>query len=231
MNNSKKILVIAAHPDDEILGCGATLYKYLKEGSQVKIVILGEGSTGRFPLNEINSDKAKFEIEERYGFSFKALNLLGIDKPTFYHLPCGRFDQIPLIDIGKIIESEISQFKPTILFTHSSKDVNFDHQKTFQATLQATRPKINSSLEYIFSYEVSSSSEWRYIDCFKPNYFVKISSEELLMKIKALNEYQSEVGEFPFPRSEEGIRTLAKYRGMQCAWEAAEAFELVRGVI
>lgn len=205
--------------------------KYRRQGVDLSILFLGEGSTCRFSKDQIHSQAAKDKISERYGFARVALKVLGIEKMRFCDFPCGRFDQIAIIDIGKEIESEIERFKPDAVFTHSRKDVNLDHQLTFQATLQAVRPRVGGSVQFLFSYEVNSSSEWRYSECFTPNFFVSLEEQDLNLKMRALREYKTEVGVFPHPRSDEGLRTLARYRGMQCAVEFAEGFELIRGVL
>lgn len=227
----KKVLVVAAHPDDDILGCGGTIAKYTQKGVEFKVIFIAEGTTCRFLTEEINSPKTLEEIDKRSTYAKKSLEILGVNDFMFYNLPCGRLDQEPIIEIGKIIEKEIAEFHPDTIFTHSDIDVNNDHLRVFQAVLQATRVGVLNVVKKVYSFEVLSSSEWRFVEVFKPNVFVSLDKEHIDLKIKALNEYVSEIKEFPFPRSDEGLRVLAKLRGMQVGTNYAESFSLVREVI
>lgn len=224
-----KVLIVAAHPDDDILGCGGFIARYAKK-YVFRVIFIAEGSSCRYGCAESCSADVRKVIEQRNNFGKKALSVLGVSDLAFYDLPCGRLDQEPLIDIGKIIENEIRMFKPTIIFTHSEMDVNNDHKLVFQATLQATRPGAQNLVGKLYTFEVLSSSEWQFVDSFMPNFFVTLSEKEILLKIKALEEYVTEQRNFPFPRSKEGLLTQAKYRGMQCASNYAEAFRLVREI-
>jgi len=227
-----KVLIVAAHPDDDILGCGGIMAKFKNDKTvQFKILFLGEGSSCRYDKNLINTEEVKQEIEKRNTYAKNALKILGVSEYKFSNFPCGRFDQVGLIDIGKVIESEIDTFKPDAIFTHSKEDVNNDHQITFQATLQATRPGAKNFIDKVFCFEILSSSEWRFTDSFLPNIFIELSDEDIKLKINALNEFVSEIKPFPFPRSDEGIKTLAKYRGMQVSKNYVESFKLIRGFI
>ena len=230
MDKMKKILVVVAHPDDDILGCGGTLCKLIKSGKDIKVVILGEGSTCRFLKEKINSVKAKRTINQRKQFEIEALKILGISEFIFYNLPCGRFDSIPIIDIGKLVENEINTFNPDTIFTHFEKDTNNDHRLVFQAVLQATRPGAQNIVDNVLSFEILSSTEWRFTEGFKPNYFVNIEFE-IKNKINAFSKFITEQKPFPFPRSSEGIKILSKYRGMQAAVQNAEAFFIVRSIV
>ena len=142
---------------------------------------------------------------------------------------CGKLNTYPIIDLGKIVEKEIKIFKPTTIITHSSSDVHRDHTTTFQACLQATRP-VNKAekVNFFYTFEILSSTEWNFGNSFQPNIFVDISNE-IKFKIKAIKKYDSELRKFPHPRSQEGINTLSKYRGMQANYKHAEAFKLIRG--
>lgn len=219
----KKILIIAAHPDDDILGCGGIMSKF-KDKSTFKVVFIGEGSTCRF--NSPNLPEAKDEIMIRNRFAEQALDHLGIKKFSFKNLPCGRFDSIPLIEINKLIEIEIKDFEPDTIFTHSNTDCNKDHVKVNESTIIATRPGFG--VKNVFSYEVLSSTEWGFKRPFNPNVFFSLSKNNVDDKCKALNFYKSEIKDYPFPRSVEGIHALAQRRGMQAGNYYAEAFELVR---
>lgn len=222
----KKVLIIAAHPDDDILGCGGLMSKY-REKVSFKVIFIAEGSSCRYSLSDTN-DQINNAIQERNTFGVKALELMGVKDYKFYNLPCGRLDQIPIIEINKIIEKEILDFKPDTVFTHSFEDTNNDHLIVHRATQMATRPQVNSSIKKVFSYEVLSSTEWRFTKTFSPNYFEFLSKEDVDNKWLALKKYESETKDFPYPRSKDGIFTLAKYRGIQSASHFAEAFTLIR---
>jgi len=224
----RRILVVIAHPDDEILGCGATIYSCRQLGADVRVVLLGEGSTCRFNENEIDSDAALKEKQERTAYALEALSIIKVNDYQFYDLPCGRFDQVPIIDIGKIVEKEIETFKPDVVLTHAQIDIHNDHLRTHQAVLQATRPNARNWVPEVLTFETPSSTEWRFTSVFKPSIFMPIDESALEVKISALEAYSSEIRDFPFPRSREGITTVAKYRGMQVGVSYAEAFQPVR---
>ena len=228
IENFEKVLVVAAHPDDEVLGCGGLIKKLTKSNKQVKVIFLAEGSSCRFPEKDIQKDEVKKEIQHRENCAKKALKIINVNSSSFYNLKCGRLNTYPIIDLGKIVEDEIHKFKPSVIITHSNFDVHHDHLSTFQACLQATRPSGKDiKVDYLFSFEILSSTEWRYNNCFEPNVFVNIE-EEIKYKIMAIKEYDSELRKFPHPRSEDGINSLAKYRGMQSGFKFAESFKLVR---
>jgi len=222
----KKILIIAAHPDDDILGCGGLISKYQSKGVIFKILFIGEGSTCRF--EDPGCKEAKSEIEHRNLSALKALKSLKVKDIEFNNLACGRFDQIPIIEINKIIEENIKDFVPDTVLTHSPYDVNNDHKIVFNATLMSTRPGANNHVKKLMSFEILSSSEWAFINTFKPNYFEELDECHIESKCHALSIYESEVKDYPFPRSNEGIRALAMMRGMQSGFKYAEAFNLIR---
>lgn len=222
----KRVLIVAAHPDDEVLGCGATISKYRKRGVAFRIVFVGEGSSCRF--DDPSDALACAATKQRTASARRAMQSLDIQDFEFHDLPCGRLDQVPIIAINKIIEKAVGDFNPDTVFTHSPSDVNNDHRLVFRSTLMATRPGAQNHVARVLSYEVPSSSEWSYSSSFTPNFFEEICEQDLLRKIAALNCYDSEIRPFPFPRSEQGLRTLAMNRGMQAAVNYAEAFHLVR---
>ena len=222
----KKVLIISAHPDDDILGCGGLMSKY-RETVDFNVIFIGEGSTCRFSNPE--SNQAKEAISERNSYAEKALNFLGVEKLTFFNKPCGRFDMIPLIEINKIIENEISTFKPDTIFTHSQFDNNKDHVKVYDSTMISTRP--GCGVKTVYSYEVLSSSEWSFNSPFNPNVFFSLSEDNVKEKWEALSFYESEIKPFPYPRSKEGIFSNANQRGIQCGSNYAEAFTILRQFI
>lgn len=222
----KRALIIAAHPDDETLGCGGLISKYQPLGVEFKVVFIGEGSTCRFGAPLVKD--AVTAIKQRTESAIQAMNILQVQNFEFHDLPCGRFDQLPVISINKIIEGVIRNFDPDTVFTHSPFDANNDHKIVFNATVMATRPGAQNHVSRLFSYEVLSSSEWAFVNTFNPNYFEELSEQNLDMKWQALALYESETKSYPFPRSKEGVCALSMTRGMQAGFAYAEAFHLIR---
>lgn len=230
MINMKRVLVVVAHPDDEVLGCGATIRKLVEAGALVRVLVVGEGSSCRFSSDQIDSDAVRTAIAHRRALADAAMEVLGVTDAWFGDFPCGRFDTVPVIEIGKLIETHIARFQPDTVVTHHGQDANSDHRITFNAVIAATRPVPGCCVRTVLSFETPSSTEWRFVNTFQPNVFIDVSNQ-IDIKVKAFNCYfETEGRAFPFPRCEEGLRTLAKYRGMQVGEEHAEAFVLVRSV-
>jgi len=229
MNKKKSILVIAAHPDDELLGCGGTIARMSKEGHDISIAILGEGITSRYLLRE---DADKKMIHNLYEHSNQVAKLLGAKNLQTFNLPDNRFDTIPLLDIVKILERYIEKIRPDCIYTHHSADLNLDHVLTNRATLIATRPLENSSVKTVLSYEVPSSTEWAFHTTgpgFQPNIFVDVT-KTIDTKIEAMEIYDGETREYPHPRSSESLRAIARRWGSVSGLKTAEAFELIRHI-
>jgi len=222
----KRILIIASHPDDETLGCAGMISKLREQDAKFFVLFIGEGSTCRY--NNPISKEALSSIEERNRSAKKAMAFLGVDDYLFNNSPCGRFDTVPIIEINKAIENVISEFEPDTIFTHSPNDANSDHKITYSSTIMSTRPGALNSVESVLTYEVLSSSEWAFNDVFKPNYFIELNLKDIENKCEALSFYESEIKDYPFPRSPKGIKTLAMVRGMQSGFHYAEAFNLIR---
>ncbi len=227
MNYKEKILIIAAHPDDEVLGCGGYLSKY-KNKKNFKVIFIGEGTSCRYSKKNFD-DKVNREILIRQNQSIKSLKFLGVDNFEFYNLPCGRLDSIDIIEINKIIEKEIKLFRPNIIMTHNSDDCNNDHRIINRSVMMATRPIIsNRFLKTIITFEIISSTEWDFKNQFNPNYFENLSDKNIKDKVKAFYFYKSEIQSNQMPRTDDGIKTLAKYRGKIISSKYAEAFQIIR---
>jgi len=222
----KKVLVIAAHPDDEILGCGGMISKYLRKGCQFKVIFIAEGSSCRY--DDPCCAESVSAIALRTAQSIRALELLGINDYSFNDFPCGRLDQLPIIEINKVIEQAVQSFDPDTVFTHSAQDVNNDHRIVNRSTLMATRPGAKNRITRLLAYEVLSSSEWAFGDSFAPNYFEHIQEEDLTIKIQSLAAYDTEMRSYPWPRSEQGVRVQSMIRGMQAGVPLAEAYQIIR---
>ncbi len=222
-----KVLIICAHPDDDILGCGGYISKYSKS-HKFRVLFIAEGSSCRFEDNK--SQKSINEIKKRNSYAINALKILGVDDVKFSNLRCGCLNKYPILEINKIIEREINDFSPNIIFTHSSDDANHDHLVVHNSTIMATRPGSKFLINKLFTYEVLSSTEWKFTKTFKPNYFESLEEKDIKNKWKALSEYKTEIKPFPYPRSYEGIKVISQYRGMQSNKKYAEAFNLVREI-
>lgn len=220
-----KLLIIAAHPDDEVFGCGGTIAK-LSPNNDVYVLIVTEGSTTQYP------DKGKEIIQIKKEKAARVKDVLNIKKYFFGDLPDMKLDTLPHVEINNIIEKTIHDVKPEIIFTHHWGDVNKDHKLVYESTLIAARPtNTNSFIKKVYCYEVVSSSEWDLTqqNSFTPNVWVDIE-KYIDKKIEAVKLYQSELRKYPHPRSIEGVKIWAKYRGLMVGIRYAEAFYLVREI-
>ena len=217
---TKKILIIAAHPDDEILGCGGTIAKHIELGHDVRICWLSNGEGARVEnntlskLQTIESIKALYNLKKCYQFHFKD----------------SQFDSHPLLEIIQTLESVKEDFNPQIIYTHGPYDLNIDHKITHQATLTAFRPLPESSVEKILLYEVLSTTELSFNTGFHPNYVEALKENHLKIKLSAMALYKEELREFPHPRSLKTIEAQATLRGSQHGLALAEVFQLERMV-
>lgn len=222
-----KVLVIAAHPDDEILGVGATVVKHIKNGDECNALILGEGMTSRYD----NRNMADINIvRELHKATFNAAKVIGFKEVFLESLPDNRFDSVDLLDIIKVIEEYLEKLKPDIIYTHHGGDLNVDHRKTYEAVLTATRPiDGNQYPKEIYCFETVSSTEWNfeYSNCFRPNYFVDVT-DFLEVKLKAMECYKGELKQFPHPRSIDNLEVSAKKWGSVVGKKYVEAFEISR---
>ena len=223
------VLVLAAHPDDEVLGCGGTIARLAQAGVEVDIAILGEGVTSRF-ADRSEADAAA--LAELHDTSRRVGELLGARSVELFGLPDNRFDTVPLLDVVKVIEELVERLRPATLFTQAGGDLNVDHAVLFRAALTATRPVAGHPVRRVYAYEVMSSTEWAFGQfelAFQPNLFVDIAAT-LERKVEAMQLYESEARPFPHPRAPESLRAAARRWGSNAGVEAAEAFQLVRAV-
>ncbi len=218
-----KVLVVVAHPDDEVLGAGGTILKHAKNGDWVGILILGDGVTSRDASYES-------EIRKRAAQARKAAKTLGAKKIILGSLPDNKFDSVPLLEIVKKVEKAVHEIKPNIIYTHFSDDLNIDHCLTFRAVLTACRPQPKFFVKKILAFEVLSSTEWqekKRKSLFCPTEYSDIS-KFIEQKIKAMEIYRDELKSYLHPRSKEGIKVLARYRGLEVGFKHAEAFQVIR---
>jgi len=222
-------LVVAAHPDDEVLGCGGTAARLSADGEDVILAIMGEGITSRAPARGPAENPAVQAIEED---SRKAAQILGAKDVRHFGLPDNRFDTVALLDVVKLVEGLIEELAPTVVYTHHGGDLNVDHRMVFQAVLAATRPLPGQPVTAVYSFEVNSSTEWAFQRMgapFQPNVFVDIGAT-VDRKVEALEAYAGEIRPFPHPRSADGVRASARRWGATAGVAAAEAFELIREI-
>lgn len=225
-SSQKSVLVVAAHPDDEILGCGAMIAKHVKQGDRVTVLIMGEGVLAR---KELSSEEGKVQLGHLWEDAKKANDFLGVNKLILHTLPDLKFSTIPYLDIVHVIEKVRDECKPSIVYTHHHGDANMDHQTISHAMQAVCRALPQSTIEDVYAFEIPSSTEWnfRHDRQFRPNVYHNIGGEYLRKKIEALKLYRSEIRDFPHPRSAKYIEALAHVRGGQVGFEEAEAFELV----
>lgn len=221
---NKTVLVVAAHTDDEALGCGGTIARHVAEGDSVFAVFMADGVTSRAQANQS-------DLLNRNCAAENARKILGIRKNFYLGLPDNRLDSLPLIDVIQHLEPIIHELKPSIVYTHHHGDLNVDHRIAHQAVLTACRPMPGNNVRAIYAFEVMSSTEWAtpVSEPFVPNHYVDISSQ-LGKKLDALRAYQLEIRAAPHSRSVEHLKYLAHHRGHTVGLMAAEAFVTVRTI-
>jgi LmbE family N-acetylglucosaminyl deacetylase len=221
-------LVVAAHPDDEVLGCGGTIARLAQAGDTVHVAILGEGITSRH-ASRAEADAS--ELAELRETSRRAADRLGVAELYHYDLPDNRFDSVALLDVVKIVEELIERIRPRTVFTHHPGDVNVDHEVLHRAVLAATRPMEGTPVREVLAFEVPSSTEWAFgqLATFRPCVFYDVTAT-LDAKLEAMQLYEGESRVSPHPRSPESLEALARQRGTAVGVQAAEAFELVRTI-
>jgi len=217
-SNSKntKILILAAHPDDEVLGMGATIKKLSKKGCKIHLCVISEGASAQYSEKKMITVRRKACTDSG--------KILGISTFDFFDFPDMRLESIPQLEINQKLENIISKFKPDTVYTTPNNDLNKDHQKVFESALVVTRP-LKSNVKNIISYELPGYTK----NPFSPNLYENIT-KELNFKIKAFNKYESEVENFPHPRSIEAIENLAIQRGVESGFKKAESFQIIKSL-
>ena len=224
------ILLIAAHPDDEALGCGGTIARFSTQGCEVHLAFLADGVSARgIPGREL-AEQDREALKRRRMAARKAAEILGAASVSFDDLPDNQLDSLPLLDITHRVEALIAQRQPSVVLTHHPGDLNIDHRRVHQAVMIACRPQRGHCVRTLLVFEVPSSTEWQPPGsgaAFEPNWFVDIS-DTLEQKCKALDAYHEEMRAWPHPRSLEAVEHLARWRGATVGCEAAEAFVVLR---
>ena len=220
----KKILVVAAHPDDEVLGCGGTMARHVEDGDQVHVAFMADGVTSRSDQGDIGG------VADRKNRATEACRILGIQPPIFFEFPDNRMDSIELLEVVQTLETLLYKIIPSVVYTNHGGDLNIDHQITHQAVMTACRPQPGASVREIYSFEVLSSTDWVFPSAtraFTPNRFVDIG-HVLDQKLAALKAYKNEIVEFPHSRSMIAVKALATFRGTSVGMTAAEGFRIER---
>lgn len=228
LEKNAPVLVVAAHHDDEVLGCGATIARLVGEGHPVTVAVLGEGPVCR---DRECREKVREDIRERVQSQAReAAGLLGATFVQAGMFPDNAFDSVALIDVVRAVEAVVDTVRPQAILTHCFGDLNVDHAVVSRAVQTAARPLPGSPVRLVLAFEVASSTEWHVrggTAAFDPTVFVDVT-KQLDEKLNALGLYQGELHPFPHPRSEENVMNMAKVRGAAAGLDAAEAFELVR---
>ena len=225
--------MVVAHPDDELLGLGATMHKFCTElGCTVRAVILGEGITSRSDVRDEQKWEEQLQIHKQN--IEKARQAIGYESVRVYDFADNRFDTVALLDIIKVVEKEKQAFDPEIIFTHHGGDVNIDHQRTFEAVITACRPMAHEKVTTIITFETPSGTEWRAATDprhFVPNLFIEVSEQNLDAKNRGMECYEFEKRSYPHPRSPEALTIQAQRWGVAVGVPYAEAFTIVRNII
>lgn len=221
-----RVLCIAAHPDDEVLGVGGTLAKHAAAGDEVDVLLLGDGEMAR---HETETPAAKERGEARRDEARAAGDALGVESVTVLDYWGNQLDDVALIDVVRDVETMIEESRPDVIYTHHYGDLNVDHQLVARAARTAARPLADSPVDRLLSFETPSATEWAMPTAdtaFRPTVFIDID-DHLDRKLDAIEVYGSEMRERPHPRNAESIRHNARLWGDRCGLPAAEPFELL----
>jgi LmbE family N-acetylglucosaminyl deacetylase len=228
---NKRILVVAAHPDDELLGQGATIHKLSRTGHECHALILGEGIAAR--SEDGNKQQWEEELREHKQNIQDAADIIGYESVTTYDFPDNRFDTVALLDIIKVIEKEKERLQPDVIFTHHGGDLNIDHQKVFQAVITACRPMEHEQVKTIITFETPSGTEWRASSDphkFVRNLYIAVDKEDIAAKCEAMEAYVNERRDWPHPRSAKALEHLGRRYGTIVGKSFAESFQIVRSI-
>ena len=218
-----RILVVAPHMDDEVLGCGGIMAKYAKEGHEVYVAVVTNGQPPLFTKEEDDVDKAN---------CLEAHKLLGVKETFFLDLPAAMLDTMPKYKLNGAINKVVQKLVPDELYIPHKGDMHFDHKMINEACMVAVRPRSEEAVKRVYVYETLSETEWDVQSAdnyFMPNVFVDIS-DYIDLKIEAMAKFSQQIIEYPSPRSKEGIRSLALNRGMTVYKKYAESFMLIREI-
>jgi len=221
------VLVIGAHIDDESFGMGGTIYEHTQRGDVVDVLTITDSCSVQY-----KNKNWKKMMREKQKQAKKVMDILGVRRYELNELPEMTLDISTQIDVNRIIGNKIESFDPDIVYTHFSGDLNSDHRYVFKSTMVACRPiedDVGSSNRKIISYEVPSSSEWSWMH-FNPNMYASLSSREIDKKMQAVHCYESEIRDWPHPRSRDAIYYQMKHHGSTVGCFAAERFKIIREV-
>jgi LmbE family N-acetylglucosaminyl deacetylase len=217
-NDNNTVLVVGAHPDDEVLGAGGAIAKHSDSGNEVHILIVTEGTTQQYDDDEL--------IEKKRQEAKNCAERMGVTEVHFGDLPDMHLNETPHVEINAVIEDVCDEVGPDIVYTHSRREVNRDHIEVHDSTLVATRP--GTGVSTVLAYETPSSTDYSPVtEGFSPDMFVDIE-KYLDTKIEAFGAYETETRDYPHPRSAEALRAIAKSRGAASGVAAAEAFDVLR---
>jgi N-acetylglucosamine malate deacetylase 1 len=225
------VAIVAAHPDDEVLGCGGTAARLAAEGCAVHVLLMADGEGAR--TAKAASAATRKNVAARGAAARRAAAILGCASVELLALPDNRMDGVELLEVVQAVEQFVDRHRPSMVLTHHAGDVNVDHRVVHEAVVVACRPQPGHCVRELLFFEVPSSTEWRPPDVaapFAPSWFVDISGT-LGRKLDALNAYATELRAFPHPRSPEAVRALAQWRGASAGFAAAEAFVLGRKLL
>lgn len=215
----RRVLCVSAHPDDAELGAGGTLAKHAAAGDEVAILVLGTGATARKGATAGDVEALRAQCSE-------SAKILGVHCVNVLRFQDQQFDAVPFLEIVQSIEAAVRTVRPQIVYSHHVNDLNLDHRIAGLATRTACRPGSDGAPTEHYAFEAVSSSEWG--DGFKPTVFEPLADLWLDRKLAALSCFTGEMRELPHPRSAEGVKRLAQWRGVTACVDAAEAFEVVR---
>ena len=218
-----RVLVLAAHPDDEVLGMGGTIAVHADAADALRIVVVTDGSSTQYPDDaQIRSRKEQEAL--------RAAAELGVEDYVHLDLPDMRLDTLPHVEVNAVVEGQIRDFGPDVVYT-PHPDVNRDHRVLFDSVVVATRPTPEQVVRRLLTYAPTSSTEWTPapLNWFVPNWFVDVSAS-IERKVSAFAHYETERREYPHPRSERAIRAAAEFYGSSCGCAHAEPFVLVRSL-